>query len=385
MKRPAALALAAVLGMLLWQFTTVHFNYAGNWTALFCISPDWPRPAFSASETLYTFPGSGYDGQMYHLIAHDPFIRRGAVAAMDDPPLRYRRILVPALAWALALGRDSAIHFTYFAVFLGFVFLGVYWLARAMELHGRHPAWGLMFALMPGVVVSMDRMTVDVGLAALTAGFVLYCDAPSRWKLLLILTCAALTRETGLLLTASYGVFLLSRRRVADLIWTAATALPAMLWYVYVSRHTPTSGATPPLANMSTLIPLGGWIERVVHPVAYNLPHWPALAATELDYVALVGVGLMLGHAAWLAWQRLWNARAAAIYVFAAAIALVGSRNVWDDAFGFGRVITPLMILLAVDDTRPGVAVAPVVLVDARIGLNFLRQIHGVVRGLTGF
>ena len=89
---------------------------------------------------------------------------------MDDPALRYRRILVPMLAWALALGRDSGIHAAYFATILGFVFLGVYWLARAMELGGRHPAWGLMFALTPAALVSMDRMTVDVALAAFAAG-----------------------------------------------------------------------------------------------------------------------------------------------------------------------------------------------------------------------
>ena len=375
MKRPAILALAAVLAVWCWQLATVHFNYAGNWTALFCIAPEWPRPACASSETLYTFPGSGYDGQMYHLIAHDPFMRRGAVAAMDDPPLRYRRILVPALAWALALGRDSAIHFTYFAVILGFVFLGVYWLARAMVIHDRNAAWGLMFVLMPGVLVSMDRMTVDVGLASLAAGFVLYSE--SRWKLLLILVCAALTRETGLLLTAGYGVFLLSRRRFGDSLWAAATTVPAMIWYVYVSRNTPPE----PPANMSTLIPLGGWIERVAHPFAYNLPHWPALAATELDYVALAGVALMLGHAVWLAWTRSWNARAAAIYMFAVAIIFIGSRSVWDDAFGYGRVITPLMVLLAAEDS---VAFVPVAMIDARIGLNFLKQIMGVVRGLAG-
>jgi hypothetical protein len=362
--------------MWLWQFATAHFNYAGNWTAFFCIAPEWPQPAFVASEKLYTFPGSGYDGQMYHLIAHDPFMRRGAVAAMDDPPLRYRRILVPALAWALALGRDSAVHFTYFTVVLGFVFLGVYWLARALESQGRHPAWGMMFALMPGVLVSMDRMTVDIGLAALTAGFVLYSDS-SRWKVLLILVCAALTRETGLLLTLGYGIFLLSRRRITDLLWTAATALPAMIWYMYVRSHTPPE---PPSA-FGSFIPLGGWIERVVHPFAYKLPHWPALAATELDYVALAGVALMLGHAVWLAWNRRWNARAAAVYVFAVAIAFIGSRSVWEDAFGYGRVITPLMILLAADDS---VAFVSVGMIDARIGLNFLKQIHGVIRGLTG-
>ena len=364
--------------MWLWQFATVHFNYGGNWTALFSIAPDWPQPPF-ASESLYKFPGSlGYDGQMYHLIAHDPLMRRGAVAAMDDPALRYRRILVPALAWALALGRDSAIHAAYFAVILGFAFLGVYWLTRAMVIQGRHPAWGLTFVLMPATLVSMDRMTVDVALAALTVGFVLYSDV--RWKVLPILVCAALTRETGLLLTVGYGVFLLSRRRFADLAWAAASTWPAIVWYVYVSGHTPSGPATRP-ADIASLLPLAGWIERVAHAAVYPLPYWQALAAVELDYVALAGVALLLGHAAWLAWARRWSARAAAIYVFAAAIVFISSQSVWQDAFSYGRVATPLMVLLSAEDS---LAFTPLVLIDARIGLNFLKQILGVARGLAG-
>jgi hypothetical protein len=187
-----------------------------------------------------------------------------------------------------------------------------------------------------------------------------------------------LTRETGLLLTLGYGAFLLSRRRFADLVWTAASALPAMFWYVYVARHTPPE----PSGEFANLIPLGGWIERVAHPEVYALPRWQALAAIELDYIALAGVALMLGHATWLAWARRWNARAAAVYVFALAIVFLGSRSVWEDAFSYGRVVTPLMILLALEDAQPRQAFAPVALVDARIGLNFLKQIIGVASHL---
>jgi hypothetical protein len=68
------------------------------------------------------------------------------------------------------------------------------------------------------------------------------------------------------------------------------------------------------------------------------------------------------------------------IYVFAAAVVLIRSRSVWEDAFSYGRVVTPLMLLLAAEDS---VAFTPVVLVDARIGLNFLKQIVGVARGLA--
>jgi hypothetical protein len=206
----------------------------------------------------------------------------------------------------------------------------------------------------------------------------LFCE--SRWKVLPILVCAALTRETGLLITAGYGVFLLSRRRFGDLLWTAASALPAIVWYVYVSRNVPPES----LAGIPSWIPLAGWIERVAHPFVYPLPHWPALVATEMDYVALAGVALMLGHAILLAWRRRWNARVAVIYVFAAAIVFIGSRSVWEDAFGYGRVVTPLLVLLAAEGSHPRLSFGPVALIDARIGLNFYLQIKGVVRGLLG-
>ena len=144
----------------------------------------------------------------------------------------------------------------------------------------------------------------------------------------------------------------------------------------------PRAVATTTPANVASLIPLAGWIERVAHAAVYPLPRWQALAAVELDYVALLGVALMLGHAVWLAWTRRWNARAAAIYVFAAAIVFIGSQSVWEDAFSYGRVVTPLMVLLAGEDARPRLAFAPVALVDARIGLNFLKQIIGVASHL---
>ena len=47
------------------------------------------------------FPSPGYDGQVYHLIAHDPWMRRGSAEAIVYPTFRYQRILVPALAWML--------------------------------------------------------------------------------------------------------------------------------------------------------------------------------------------------------------------------------------------------------------------------------------------
>ena len=154
-RRAVAVGLAAAGIIWLWQFLTVHYNYGGDWTALFRIGPIASLPPFAASERHYQFPVSGsYDGQWYHLMAHDPFATRGAASVIDAPVFRYRRILVSLLAWTLALGHDAWIGRAYLAVILGFVFLGAFWMARLAAHRGVHPGWGIMFAAMPGTICS---------------------------------------------------------------------------------------------------------------------------------------------------------------------------------------------------------------------------------------
>src|SRR5258708_39771494 len=114
LRRPSFLAAIAVAVVWLCQFATVRYNYGGNWTGLFCIAPHMPVPAFLESEKLYIFSGTeGYDGQVFHLIAHDPWMRRGSAAAIGGADFRYQRIFVPALAWVVALGRDPYVHAAY--------------------------------------------------------------------------------------------------------------------------------------------------------------------------------------------------------------------------------------------------------------------------------
>ena len=380
-RRAAAIALGilAVLLLWFWQFLTVRYNYGGNWTALFCIRPTMPRPAFLESENLYLFQGTeGYDGQVYHLIAHDPWMRKGSADAIVGASFRYQRILVPALAWMLACGQDRWIHVAYFAVILGFAFLGVYWLALLTP----RASWGLGFVLTPAAITSMDRMTVDIALAALTAGFAYYSERAPRWKAIVVLTCAALARETAAAIIAGYALYLFTRRRFADAIWTAAAAIPAGAWYLYLARR----AAPSDLPGYFDWIPLAGFVERVAHPVAYSISPFKNVLATVLDYVALGAVAITLILVARLARERRWDAWAAAIYALVIAAIFVRSRSVWEDAYAFGRVLTPLMLLTGLEYlyAHPWLAFAPLLLVDARISLNLWSQIAGVLRGATG-
>src|SRR5260370_27150167 len=104
LRRPSIIAALAVAVLWLCQFATVRYNYGGNWTGLFCIAPHMPVPEFLRSERLYIFQGTeGYDGQVFHLIAHDPWMRRGSAAGQRGAEVRYQRNFGPAPARALAL------------------------------------------------------------------------------------------------------------------------------------------------------------------------------------------------------------------------------------------------------------------------------------------
>src|SRR5512147_1236944 len=153
-----AVALLAVALAFGWQALTVHLNYGGNWSALFCAGGKIAVPPSLASEDLYVFPNStGYDGQFYRFVAHDPFLQTEIRKYLDDQRVRYRRILVPLLAWLFAAGQNGTVDAAYRAVILLFVFLGAWWLSRYAVLRGAAPAWGLAFLLVPGTIISLDR------------------------------------------------------------------------------------------------------------------------------------------------------------------------------------------------------------------------------------
>jgi len=380
--RAGLLALAGTLALLSWQFLTVHYNYGGNWTALFCISRRMPAPDFLKSEQLYHFSNTGYDGMVYHLIAHDPWMRKGSAAVIANAPFRYQRILVPALAWLVAFGQDRWIHPAYYGVVLGFAFLGVYWLSLFASRAGLAAAWGFAFLLTPATITSVDRMTVDIALAALTAGFALYASEPPDWRVLVVLACAALSRETGALLILGYAAYLFTRKNIRGGLLAAATAVPATAWFLFLSH-----GQKSTLPGYGGWIPMAGFVHRLRLPLRYH--HVSALeriAAHALDLVALAGVALALFYAARLALRRTWDGRAAAVCALALSVVFLRSGAVWFDAYAFGRVLTPFLLLTAMLSlgVRPKAAFLPLLLVDARIGLNFVAQIGGVFRGLSG-
>ena len=378
--RCAVFAIACTLVLLAWQALTVRYTYSGNWTGLFCTGALFPAPPPLAAERLYVFPRAGYDGQAYHDIAHDPFFRRGFAQYIDAPRLRYWRILVPGLAFLLAGGQDRAVDAAYFAVVLGFIALGAWWLARLGVLFGYGSWLGLCFAAVPAVLISVDRMTVDVALVALAAGFALYTREWRAGRLYAVLIAVGLTRETGLLLVAACVLWLVWERRFRAALLFSTAALPTVAWMIFVQVHTGPAGAHPLTWRL-----LSGFTGRLLHP--FSTDPSPAIRALidAFDVVALAGVGLALVWAALSAWRRRLTPVSIAIYLFALLAVVLAPGDTWSDVYSFGRTLSPLLLLCALDGLAerklwPSLSV---LLVDPAVALLMGWQLLKVLHGLA--
>jgi len=381
-------ALTALALFLLWQFLTVHYNRGGNWTALFLTGRNKPIPPELAPGT-YTF-SDGFDGEMYRYVAHDLLRKRGYLPYIDGPAQRYHRLLVPALAYLLVAGYQPWIDGSYIAVVAFFAFLGAYWLSRWAVLAGAHPAWALGFLAVPASVISMDRMTVDIALAAFTIAFAVYVRTGATWKLFAVLLLGCLVRETGLLLIGGVWLFDLFQRRFARVaLWTLA-AVPMLAWYWFIRGLFPEKthyGA--PSWFASKLGP--GLFYRMFQPQKYPLPAWLDAVARAGDAVALAAILL----AAILAVVLFVRARPkcplliSAIF-FTLLVFILTQRSYWTDVNGYARVLSPLLILVALPSIARDtyvpfplwLALAPTILVTLRLGMQFTSSIAGVVRGL---
>jgi hypothetical protein len=379
--RPLLAALLCTASLAGWQALTVHYTYGGNWTGLYCTgSRFYPPPLPLRSESIYIFQNSyGYDGQVYHYIAHDPFLQRGFASQMDAPRFRYRRILVPGLAFLLAFGQDRRIDTAHLAVLWIFIFLGAYWLGRLAVRHG-HSAWfGLCFGLAPAVLVSIDRLTVDFALAACCAGFVLYEQERSPYKLYAVLAMAGLTREFGLILPAAWCVYLAGRRRFREAAVYSTAAAPTACWYLFVYRHTP-----PGDPAILSWAPFTGILGRIIHPFPYPFGGFTRILAGGLDLLALAGIVAALGWVVHRARARSWTPATVALYGLAIFTVAVSSQAVWSEVYAFGRGLTPLVLLAALDGMETGSLLpgAAMLAIDPRIGLQMGGQILHVVRGI---
>lgn len=389
-ERPrTACALYALLGVLAvgcWQAATVHFNFGGNWTALFCTGDARKVPPELAASTYIFKSSTGYDGQFYRYIAHDLWLQKGWWKYQDAPQLRYGRILVPALAWLLAAGQPRYIDAAYVLVVLLSVFLGIYWLGRYAAFHGRSPAWGLGFLLIPATLISIDRLTVDATLMALCAGFVWYVKRDSPVRLYVVLVLAGLTRETGLLLTGACSIYAFWNHRWRIALLLATATLPAFAWYTFVAAEVVPGGVRYSVVVPEWLFqfPLVGVAMKLFQPEPYPFAPFLTHLVQVVDAIALCGFLLALGLALWGLWRWRFDQEQWAAIAFILLTAVVSAPSFWGNVYNYARPFSPLVFLVGLRALTGGSLwlLAPIALIDLRIAAQLAPQIGQVLRGL---
>jgi hypothetical protein len=333
-------ALLCALTGLAVQVLAVNWRYGGNWTGLFCTGSAFPVPPVLAGENVYIFPNStGYDGQMYHYVAHDPLMRTEMWRYVDNARIRYRRILLPAIAFLLAVGRQPWIDHAYIGANLLFLLLGAWWLSRYLDLLGYQPRWAALFVLVPAVLISLDRLTVDLAFTALCIGFALYMRLGQDASACAVLALACLTRDTGFVLAAAACLAMLAAHRFAKAVLFGAAILPSVAWYWFVQLRTPDYTD----ARFGQLIPFKGVFEALLHPMAYPFGSSVNAALGWLDRLALLGFVLAVAFTVWLVRHNGFGHMETALVLWS-IIGLCLPGSFWEECYSGSRAFTPLLI-----------------------------------------
>jgi hypothetical protein len=229
-------------------------------------------------------------------------------------------------------------------------------------------------------MASFDRMLVDGPLAALFAGFLLYCEEERWTRVWLLAMLAALTRETGLLLIIALVADELWHHDWRRAAWFASSAVPAAAWYGYLATHLPHD---PPVSILA--VPAWGLLRRLLWFRPYPDPRLQLLLRVT-DILAVLGLAISIVVAVrWLC-KRRSEPVALSISLFAVLALVLGAPTHMIDAFGYARPVSPLLLWVMIEavSRKAWNALVPPLLVSLSVTLVFAAPLLAVVKGLLG-
>ncbi|MBE2212956.1 MAG: hypothetical protein IAE82_03720 [Opitutaceae bacterium] len=307
-------------------------------------------------QPVFIYPDhGGYDGLYYAQIAYHPDLgSKELERALDNPGFRSRRILMSAVAWLAAGGREAWIAdvFSWINIVAWLALAALLW--RLLDVRDARGwlAWaGLLFSA--GALHSVRQSLTDLPALLLVAGAMLLVERGRLRTGVGLIAAAALTRETAVLAAAGPASIDWRQPRA----WTRnaliglAVALPLALWLLYVRhRFGPGDAGT---GNFT--VPLLGWLRKWPEIAqAYEHPAFHWLVTTTL----LATIGITAQVAFFLVYRRVTDAwwRIGAVHV---VMALCLGRAVWEGHPGsFTRVLLPMSLAFAVCAVRWRVPVA---------------------------
>lgn len=219
--------------VVLLQTLAVWSHAEGNWLWLLHVSKEKPlRPQIERElGPAGPYVPYGHDGEMFYVIARDPWGREGTPALLqsfDDAQYRYRRILYPLLAGGFGMFSPSMtlggmILLTWFGA--GLTAAGMADVCYQLPL----PRWVVLVGLLnPGVLISAGILTSDVLALGLSVSAIALWGRGVRWPALLCLCAALLTRETHALIAVSLAAWSWQHGRRRDAVLLIAVPIAVL-------------------------------------------------------------------------------------------------------------------------------------------------------------
>jgi hypothetical protein len=291
----------------------------------------------------FVYPGAGYDGQMYRLVAHDPLAQKGYWKFLDDPRYRARRGLVPLAAALSAGGSPRLVDLSFIGITDVLLALGGVCFIRLAKGYCPPGAALAAYLLIPAVVASTDRMVVDGELVAGSLAAWLFYRDRRTGPLMGVLVLVPLARETGICVTA--GVFLayFAARKYRQAAAALATTAPALFWWWFVAQRTPPSPAAAALLS----VPLIPQVMRLFTPLYRPVPPGIRLFLEALDLTACVCLLIAL---VWFVKvlidglrSRRLDCETLLVLPLAVLAIFASSRSIMENPYAFMRVNSPLL------------------------------------------
>ena len=160
-----------------------------------------------------------------------------------------------------------------------------------------------------------------------------------------------------------------------------AAAIPFLFWSLYVASRTPSEPnnwlAHPPFAGI-----VAAFLYASGEPA--RLPM--RAVVVFLNYAACCGMALAIGLSVILWLRRRGDSLAIAALLFALVAIQVTPDDLWIHVFGYGRILSPMLLLLALHSlaARRHLFFIPLLLVLPRVLCQFAPQALGIVRGVFG-
>jgi hypothetical protein len=312
----------------------------------------------------------GYDGLYYAQIAHDPSLRDPELPrAMDNFPYRARRILPPALAWLVGIGRPGWIIHTYawLNVAAWLALAGILWRLLGVADARGWIAWaGVLFSA--GALGSVRLALTDLVALTVLAGAMLALERGREKAGLAALALAGLARETSL--AALGGALAAPWFAWRNVLRALIVVAPLAAWLVYIRW---TAGpADAGWANFA--VPGAGLVEKL--QAAFGA--LATVADKPLAWATLLATLALVAQAAFIVarprpsdpWWRIGAA-------FAAMLLLLGTA-VWEGFPGAAtRVLLPLNLAVNVLAHRARAPLAWLVAANLTVlaGLLALRDV----------